>query len=83
MYWDHPTKVWRDLGCIPALGTDGASTLCACNHTTNFAVLFDTSGTIQNLTGTSLAVLNAISYLFCGVSALCCLLTFIVLQISK
>ncbi len=74
---------WSDEGCLLALGSDGASSRCACDHATNFAVLFDTGGDLQDLSETSEAILNYLSFALCGISAMSCLLTYLALQTSK
>ncbi len=83
VFWNVSTRRWSDSGCAQALGSDGASSLCACDHTTNFAVLFDRDGDLNDLSDAALLVLNVLSYVLCGASAICCLVVFTVLQTSK
>ncbi len=83
MFWNVSTRRWSDSGCALALGSDGASSLCACDHTTNFAVLFDRDGDLNDLSDAALLVLDVLSYVLCGASAVCCLVVFTVLQTSK
>jgi len=64
-------------------GTGSSLTNCVCNHTTSFAVIFDVNGDLADLSDASLRLLNSLSYFLCGMSAICCLLTFIALSISR
>ncbi len=83
VFWDESLSSWSDFGCNVDLDSTGSYTTCACNHTTNFAVLFDIEGDLYDLSQEALAVLDFLSTGLCAVSALCCLLTFVVLLLSK
>jgi hypothetical protein len=58
-------------------------TVCSCDHTTNFGVIFDVTGALAGLDGAAVQFLNILSSVLCGLSALCCLVTFVVLQTSR
>ena len=83
VFWNEDTLQWSDEGCHLDLDSDSANTVCVCDHTTNFAVIFDVDGSLNEMGGTALLVLNVLSNILCGFSAFGCLVTFLVLQFSK
>lgn len=83
-FWDmHENKLggeWSQEGCR-VLFSDEESTICQCDHLTNFAVLMDVSGTkISKMHEMSL---RAITYVGCTVSIFCLIVCFISFTIFR
>ena len=79
-FWDFGRKGWSGSGCwLTDVGDSWAE--CTCNHLTNFACLFDMSG--SGLDGSSSAAhakaLSLLTYIGLGISCTCLLLTLVIL----
>ena len=75
VFFDFDTESWDATGCerMAALSTE-THTVCQCSHLTNFAVLVDHSGDAELSDAGELAM-TLITYIGCGVSVVCLLLT--------
>ena len=82
VYWDTLELAWSDKGCTLD-SYDINATVCSCNHTTSFAVIFDINGSLANLSPKALKALDILSIVLCSVSCFCCLTTVIILLVSK
>ena len=65
-FWDFSTLLWSSQGCRIVLEeSDRDTTVCECNHLTNFAAIMDVSGREDN----SVAK-NALTIVFCTLSVI-------------
>ncbi|XP_059089883.1 latrophilin-like protein LAT-2 [Tigriopus californicus] len=83
VFWDEEELQWSQGGCVLSFESTLLNTVCICNHTTNFAVLFDVGGVLDDLSDVALTFLNILSTILCTVSAIGTLLTFAILLFSK
>lgn len=83
VFWDDEQLLWSKEGCMLSFESTFLTTICICNHTTNFAVLFDVGGVLDDLSDVALAFLNIMSTILCTISAIGTLLTFGILFFSK
>ncbi|XP_066283071.1 adhesion G-protein coupled receptor G6-like isoform X1 [Branchiostoma lanceolatum] len=67
VFWDTSANDWSREGCQLASDQHGLIT-CQCNHLTNFAVLMDIYGNIDNISDADLTALMIISYVGCAIS---------------
>ena len=45
VFWDLDNKTWNSTGCVhDPIASTRRTTVCLCNHLTNFAILMDISG---------------------------------------
>ncbi|XP_035686931.1 adhesion G-protein coupled receptor G6-like isoform X2 [Branchiostoma floridae] len=69
VFWDTSINDWSREGCQLASDQNDIIT-CECNHLTNFAVLMDIYGNIDNISDADLTALMIISYVGCAISML-------------
>ncbi|XP_012940963.1 uncharacterized protein LOC101848765 [Aplysia californica] len=69
-----PVGLWSSEGCVRSMQKDGF-VVCQCDHLTNFAILMSPYG--ESPSGHH-EILSIISYVGCGLSILCLLITLIV-----
>ncbi|XP_078699059.1 adhesion G-protein coupled receptor G6-like isoform X1 [Branchiostoma floridae x Branchiostoma belcheri] len=67
VFWDTSANDWSREGCRLASDQHDIIT-CECNHLTNFAVLMDIYGNIDNISDADLTALMIISYVGCAIS---------------
>ncbi|XP_077342418.1 adhesion G-protein coupled receptor G6 isoform X2 [Lithobates pipiens] len=88
VFWD--TKLnsghggWSQTGCKVLINESNANeTVCLCNHLTNFGILMDLQRTQAYLDPLDAKILTFITYIGCGISAICTaatLLTYIAFE---
>ena len=84
MYWDWGERVWTDRGCYWDRSTSHlTATVCRCNHTTNFGLIFDIGGALDDWSATQIAILNYLSTVLCSLSILAATATALLLQLSR
>ncbi|XP_067675291.1 adhesion G-protein coupled receptor G6-like isoform X2 [Haliotis asinina] len=77
VFWRDNGAGWSTDGCEVKEDVKDTYTVCACNHLTNFALLMDVYEGGTNISETDRVALSFISYIGCGVSLLCLLLTLL------
>ncbi|MFT7803039.1 G-protein coupled receptor 126 isoform X3 [Arapaima gigas] len=81
VFWDftinNGSGGWNSTGCTVSEGSDSNRTVCLCNHLTNFGILMDISGTAALIDEKNNKILTFITYVGCGVSAICSALTLL------
>ena len=78
VFWDFITKKWSSNGCeLVFEDSNREYSVCECNHLTNFAAIMDLSGREGNQ-----LLKSILSYICCGISIICYLLTFILIIIT-
>ncbi|CAI9561059.1 unnamed protein product, partial [Staurois parvus] len=88
VFWD--TKLnsghggWSQTGCRALINESNANeTVCLCNHLTNFGILMDLQRGQSYLDSENAKILTFITYIGCGISAICTaatLLTYIAFE---
>jgi hypothetical protein len=81
VFWDFSKQQWDNEGVsLARFSTDMNSTFATCRsgHLTSFAVLFDVSGTTPHH-----PALSILTYIGCGISILCLLLTLLFLVCQR
>ncbi|XP_018598055.1 adhesion G-protein coupled receptor G6 isoform X7 [Scleropages formosus] len=68
---------WSSEGCNVGQGSDSNRTVCLCNHLTNFGILMDISGAAAQIDAQNNKILTFITYIGCGVSAICSAVTLL------
>merc|ERR550539_1512891 len=58
-------------------------TVCQCDHLTNFGLLFDINGVLDDWSPYQMAILNILTIVLCSLSILASLVTLLILQISR
>ncbi|XP_037837367.1 adhesion G-protein coupled receptor G6 isoform X2 [Kryptolebias marmoratus] len=87
MFWDFSMNEgdggWNARGCSVSKESSSNRTVCLCNHLTHFGILMDVSQTSSQIDQKNKKVLTFLSYIGCGVSAICCaatLLTYVAFE---
>ncbi|XP_013873375.1 adhesion G-protein coupled receptor G6 isoform X2 [Austrofundulus limnaeus] len=87
MFWDFSMNEgnggWNDRGCSVSRESSSNRTVCLCDHLTHFGILMDVSLTSSQIDQKNEQILTFLSYIGCGVSAICCaatLLTYIAFE---
>ncbi|XP_078505114.1 adhesion G-protein coupled receptor G6 isoform X1 [Lissotriton helveticus] len=88
VFWDmtknNYSGGWNSTGCSVLYAESSADeTVCLCNHLTHFGVLMDLQRTSTQIDAVNNKVLTFISYIGCGISAICSaatLLTYIAFE---
>ncbi|XP_036066432.1 adhesion G-protein coupled receptor G6 isoform X2 [Oryzias melastigma] len=87
MFWDFTLHNgdggWSERGCSVSKESTNNKTVCLCNHLTHFGVLMDVSQTSSQIDPKNKKILTFLSYIGCGVSAICAaatLLTYIAFE---
>ena len=84
MFWDYDSESWSDHGCVWDKGTSSLlRTVCRCNHLTNFGLMFDITGALDDWDEMQLAILNYLSIILMSLSTVAASVTFLILQLSK
>ncbi len=72
-FWDFNTSLWSSNGCQRVNEeSDLYTTVCKCNHLTNFAALMDISGRQEND-----GIKSKMTYFCCGLTTACLMLTIL------
>ena len=58
-------------------------TVCQCDHLTNFGLLFDINGVLDDWSPTQMAILSILTIVLCSLSILASLATLLILQLSR
>ena len=67
VFWDFSQLSWSTYGCEVSLeSSDSAKTVCHCTHLTNFALIFDFTGTVDPGNGSDW--LNIVTYVVLTIS---------------
>ncbi|XP_077864329.1 adhesion G-protein coupled receptor G6-like [Saccoglossus kowalevskii] len=81
VYWNYSLNDdvggWSTDGCNVSGQSSHNVTTCECDHLTNFALLMDVYGTASEFDEGHQKALSIVSYIGCGISLLCMLLTLI------
>ncbi|KAM4529361.1 adhesion G-protein coupled receptor G6 [Fundulus diaphanus] len=87
VFWDFKMNKgnggWSKNGCNVSKQSSTNRTVCLCNHLTHFGILMDISQTSFQIDPENQKVLTFLSYIGCGISALCSaatLLTYIAFE---
>ncbi|XP_069810968.1 adhesion G-protein coupled receptor G6 isoform X3 [Dendropsophus ebraccatus] len=88
VYWDMNKNSgnggWSQAGCRVLINESNANeTVCLCNHLTHFGILMDLQRTGQYIDSQNTKILTFITYIGCGISAICTaatLLTYIAFE---
>ncbi|XP_056423224.1 adhesion G-protein coupled receptor G6 isoform X3 [Hyla sarda] len=88
VYWDMNKNSgsggWSQAGCRVLINESNANeTVCLCNHLTHFGILMDLQRTDQFIDSQNTKILTFITYIGCGISAICTaatLLTYIAFE---
>ncbi|MEQ2272800.1 Adhesion G-protein coupled receptor G6, partial [Xenotaenia resolanae] len=87
VFWDFDMNKgnggWNNKGCSVSKQSTINRTVCHCNHLTHFGVLMDISQTSFRIDPENTKVLTFLSYIGCGISAICSaatLLTYIAFE---
>ncbi|KAM4522337.1 adhesion G-protein coupled receptor G6 isoform 3-T3 [Odontesthes bonariensis] len=87
VYWDfvmnNGSGGWNETGCIVSEDSSSSRTVCLCDHLTHFGILMDVSQTSSRIDPKNKKILTFLSYIGCGVSAICSaatLLTYIAFE---
>ncbi|XP_071115301.1 adhesion G-protein coupled receptor G6-like isoform X1 [Haliotis cracherodii] len=77
VFWRDNGAGWSTDGCEVKEDVKDSYTTCACNHLTNFALLMDVYERGADVSEADRVALSLISYIGCGISLLCLLLTLL------
>lgn len=88
VFWDINQNAgnggWSQAGCKLLINESNANeTVCLCNHLTNFGILMDLQRSQQSIDPQNTKILTFITYIGCGISAICTaatLLTYIAFE---
>ncbi|XP_026070456.1 adhesion G-protein coupled receptor G6-like isoform X1 [Carassius auratus] len=89
VFWDFTLQIeghiggWNSEGCEVSSESNSNRTVCLCNHLTHFGILMDISGASAQIDEKNNRVLTFITYIGCGISAICSaatLLTYIAFE---
>ncbi|XP_072218158.1 adhesion G-protein coupled receptor G6 isoform X2 [Leuresthes tenuis] len=87
VFWDfamsNGSGGWNETGCIVSEDSTSSRTICLCNHLTHFGILMDVSQTSSRIDPKNKKILTFLSYIGCGISAICSaatLLTYIAFE---
>ncbi|XP_027896067.1 adhesion G-protein coupled receptor G6 isoform X2 [Xiphophorus couchianus] len=87
VFWDFSMNRgnggWNNHGCSFSKESTSSRTVCLCNHLTHFGILMDISQTSFIIDPENKKVLTFLSYISCGISAICSaatLLTYIAFE---
>lgn len=80
VFWNFLRQKWSDEGCSFAWReSNRTTTVCRCNHLTNFAALLDVRGREDND-----RIKSTLTYIFCGLSIFCfCISILISYRMSR
>ena len=84
VFWDYDQQHWSEEGC--QVDWDRSSmleTVCQCDHLTNFGLLFDINGVLDDWSPYQMAILSILTIVLCSLSILASLVTLFILQISR
>ncbi|XP_066229201.1 adhesion G-protein coupled receptor G6 isoform X1 [Saccopteryx leptura] len=86
-FWDlnknESSGFWNTSGCVAHRDSDADETVCLCNHLTHFGVLMDLEINASQIDATNAQLLTIITYIGCGISAICSaatLLTYVAFE---
>jgi len=82
VFWDFDSLSWSNEGCF-SVNSTLSQTECKCNHLTNFGLIFDINGALNNWSKTQMQILSYMSVVLCSLSSLAAAATFTILQFSK
>ncbi|XP_015241785.1 PREDICTED: G-protein coupled receptor 126-like [Cyprinodon variegatus] len=87
VFWDFSMRKgdggWNKQGCVVSEESNTSRTVCYCNHLTHFGILMDISQSSIRMDPENKRVLTFLSYIGCGISAICSaatLLTYIAFE---
>ncbi|XP_041831373.1 adhesion G-protein coupled receptor G6 isoform X3 [Melanotaenia boesemani] len=87
VFWDFSMSNgdggWNSTGCSVSSDSNSNRTVCLCNHLTHFGILMDVSQASSRISPVNLKILTFLSYIGCGISAVCSaatLLTYIAFE---
>uniref|UniRef100_A0A3Q2E6S0 Adhesion G protein-coupled receptor G6 n=1 Tax=Cyprinodon variegatus TaxID=28743 RepID=A0A3Q2E6S0_CYPVA len=85
VFWDFSMRNggWNKQGCVVSEESNTSRTVCYCNHLTHFGILMDISQSSIRMDPENKRVLTFLSYIGCGISAICSaatLLTYIAFE---
>ncbi|XP_038150209.1 adhesion G-protein coupled receptor G6 isoform X2 [Cyprinodon tularosa] len=87
VFWDFSMHMgdggWNKQGCVVSEESNTSRTVCLCNHLTHFGILMDISQSSSRMDPENKRVLTFLSYVGCGISAICSaatLLTYIAFE---
>ncbi|XP_043963117.1 adhesion G-protein coupled receptor G6 isoform X3 [Gambusia affinis] len=87
VFWDFSMNRgdggWNNSGCSISKESTSSRSVCLCNHLTHFGILMDISQTSFIIDPENKKVLTFLSYIGCGISAICSaatLLTYIAFE---
>ncbi|KAM4713182.1 adhesion G-protein coupled receptor G6 isoform 1-T1 [Anableps anableps] len=87
VFWDFSMNKgdggWNNRGCSVSKQSTSSRTICLCNHLTHFGILMDISQSSFRIDPENKKVLTFLSYVGCGISAICSaatLLTYIAFE---
>ncbi|XP_061602265.1 adhesion G-protein coupled receptor G6 isoform X2 [Cololabis saira] len=87
VFWDFSLNKgdggWNKSGCSVSAESTSNRTICLCNHLTHFGILMDVSQSSSRIDPENKKVLTFLSYIGCGISAICSaatLLTYIAFE---
>ena len=84
VYWDFDSLSWSDDGChVDYLNSNLLKTVCKCNHLTNFGLIFDINGALDNWSATQMMILSYMSIVLLSLSSLAAAATVGILHFSK
>ena len=76
-YWNFTSLSWSNYGCeVSPESSNAETTVCRCNHLTNFALIFDFTGTVDP--GDVNDWLNIVTYIVLSISIALLIVTQIV-----
>ena len=81
-FWSFPHHVWSADGC-QTVCHNSSHTKCACNHLTNFALIFNVHGESAAARGPHARQLQFITYVGFTISILCMVMTVIVFLFQR
>ena len=84
VFWDYSLQAWSGEGCRVDWDTSSMlETVCQCDHLTNFGLLFDINGVLDDWSPYQMAILSILTIVLCSLSILASLVTLLILQISR
>ncbi|XP_065911567.1 cadherin EGF LAG seven-pass G-type receptor 1-like isoform X2 [Dysidea avara] len=87
VFWDsevNNTGGWSEKGVfLDVENTNSTTVTCITKHLTSFAVLVDSSGTINSIPQVEAKTLSIVSYIGCGISIICLLATIIIILLFR
>ena len=84
VFWDFSLQAWSGEGCRVDWDTSSMlETVCQCDHLTNFGLLFDINGVLDDWSPYQMAILSYLSIVLCSLSILASAATVLILQLSR